>query len=299
MTESVGELVRLADALYAGLPETFTEARNRAAKDAAAAGEKSLAADVKKLKKPSTAAWAVNLLVRREAEQIQSVLDLAESLRAAAEALDGDQLRALNRQRRQLTSALATSARSLAREAGVRLSEAAVDQVEGMLNAAMLDPVAAQVVRTGRMLTAFTSTGVSELDLEAVVAVHEALDVAATPVEGAAPAPVELHVVRDTGAALAAAEEAVTEAGGRVDEAEAELAEIEESIGALDARRLQLQGEADELRRRLAAIDDEADQVEEDREEAEEARADARAVLDEARQSQAMAERALVRLQSD
>ena len=147
-------------------------------------GDKELAARVKKLKKPSVAAWAVNLLVRRESEQIDSVLGLAEQLRAAAEALDGDELRALTRQRRQLTTALASSARSLAREAGVRLTGPVVDQVEGMLTAAMLDPVAAQVVRTGRVVTAFTSTGVSELDVDGVVAVPEALDVQATPLEG-------------------------------------------------------------------------------------------------------------------
>ena len=301
MAESA-DLVRIADALYAGPPEEFTDARNQAAREAGLAGgdggtgDKALAAAVKKLKKPSTAAWAVNLLVRREAEQIASVLELAESLRAAAEALDGDQLRALTRQRRQLTSALATSARSLAREAGVRLTGPVVDQVEGMLNAAMLDPVAAQVVRTGRMLTAFTSTGMSELDLDAVVAVPEALEVAATPVEADEPVPVELHIVRDTGAALAAAEEAVSEADGRVAEAEAELTEVEQSIRALDGRRLQLQGEADELRRRLATLDEKADQVEEEREEAEDARDDARAVLEEAQRAQSSAVRARDRL---
>ncbi len=301
MAEDSADLAAIADVLYAGPADGFTDARNQAARDAGAAGgadAKALAAAVKRLKKPSLAAWAVNLLVRREAEQIGSVLELAASLRAAADALDGDELRALNRQRRQLTSALATSARSLARENGVRLTGSVVDQVEGMLNAAMLDPVAAQVVRTGRVLTAFTSTGMSELDLAAVVAVPEALEVAATPLEGdEEPAPVELHVVRDTGAALRAAEEAVTEAGERVAEAQAELNEVEESIRTLDARRLQLQGEADELRRRLARIDDEADQVEEEREEADEARDDARAVLEEAQRAQSSAVRARDRLQ--
>ena len=47
----------------------------------------------------------------------------------------------------------------------MRLTAPVVEQVEGMLNAAMIDPVAAQAVRTGRVLTAFTSTGVSELDV--------------------------------------------------------------------------------------------------------------------------------------
>src|SRR6188768_3484779 len=170
------ELTEIADRLYGGSADGFTEARNAAAREV---GDKALAAQVKKLKKPSVAAWAVNLLVRRESTQIDSVLELAESLRAAAEALDGNELRALTRQRRQLTTALASTARSLARDAGVRLTGPVVDQVEGMLTAAMLDEVAAQVVRTGRVVTAFTSTGVSDLDVAGVVAVPESLDVQA------------------------------------------------------------------------------------------------------------------------
>ena len=89
---TVDELTAIADALYAGPADEFTDARNRAAKDV---GDKELSAQIKKLKKPSVAAWAVNLLVRRESEQIDSVLGLAGQLRAAAEALDGNELRAL------------------------------------------------------------------------------------------------------------------------------------------------------------------------------------------------------------
>ncbi len=289
------ELAAIADTLYAGSPDEFTEARNRAAKEV---GEKDLAARIKKLKKPSVAAWAVNLLVRRESEQIDSVLGLAEQLRAAAEALDGDELRALTRQRRQLTSALASSARSLARDTGTRLTGPVVDQVEGMLTAAMLDPVAAQVVRTGRIVTAFTSTGVSELDVESVVAVPEAIDVRATPVEGGTDEeePVALHVVPDGGAKLAAAEEALEEAEQHVTAAERALTEVKAAVEELNARRLQLQGEADELRRRLATIEDDVDQVDEDLEEAEESRDDAEAVLGEAREARSNAEETVARL---
>jgi hypothetical protein len=291
----VDELTAIADALYAGPADDFTDARNLAAKGV---GDKELAAQIKKLKKPSVAAWAVNLLVRRESEQIDSVLGLAGQLRAAAEALDGDELRALTRQRRQLTTALASSARSLAREAGVRLTGPVVDQVEGMLTAAMLDEVAAQVVRTGRVVTAFTSTGVSELDVASVVAVPESLDVRATPVAGEAEEaePVALHVVPDGGAKLAAAEDALEEAGQHVTAAERELTEAEAVVEELNARRLQLQGDADELRRRLAAIEDDVDQVDEDLEEAEDTRDDAQVVLTEARRSQAAAEEAVARL---
>jgi regulator of replication initiation timing len=296
----VDELTAIADALYALPADSFTDARNASARDC---GDKQLAARVKKLKKPSVAAWAVNLLVRRESDQIDSVLELADSLRAAAEALDGDELRALTRQRRQLTSALASSARSLAREAGVRLTGPVVDQIEGILNAAMLDPVAAQVVRTGRVLTAFTSTGVSELEVESAVALPDQLDVRASRVDGPADdedeaAPPALHVVPDDGARLAAAEDALEEATGRVTEAELELGEVEQSVESLNARRLQLQGEAEELRRRLAAIEDDVDQVDDDLEEAEEARDEARSVLQEAQHARVSAEKALARLRN-
>ena len=296
------ELTGIADRLYASSADAFTEARNAAAREC---GDKALAERIKKLKKPSVAAWAVNLLVRRESDQIDSVLDLADSLRAAAEALDGDELRALTRQRRQLTTALASSARSLAREAGVRLTGPVVEQVEGMLNAAMLDPVAAQAVRTGRVLTAFTSTGVSELDVEAVVALPDAARLAGRSPRGARRRgrrgerrvrSTGLHAVPDGGAKLAAAEDALEEATERVAEAEQELAEVDQSVEALNARRLQLQGEADELRRRLAAIEDDVDQVDDELEEAGEARDDARDVLEEARRAHAKAEKELTRL---
>lgn len=289
------ELAAIADRLYAAPADTFTDARNATAKEC---GDKALAARVKKLKKPSVAAWAVNLLVRRQGDQIESALELADSLRAAADALDGDELRALTRQRRQLTTALASSARSLARESGVRLTGPVVDQIEGMLNAAMLDPEAARVVRTGRMVTAFTSTGVSELDVESVVALPEALDIRASPVDGPdeEEAPVGLHAVPDDGARLAGAEDTLEEATGRVARAEQELTGIDQSVEELNARRLQLQGEADELRRRLAAIENDVDQVDDELEEAGEAQEDARVVLDDARAAQVAAEKTLASL---
>lgn len=291
--EATAALVEIADRLYGGTPDTFTADRNEAARGC---GDASLAVLVRALRKPSVAAWAVNALVRRETAQIDSVLELAESLRAAAAALDGEELRALTRQRRQLTAALATTARSLARDAGVRLTGPVVEQVEGMLTAAMLDSVAAEVVRTGRVLTAFTSTGLSELDVASVVALPEALDVRAVPVEEPQGEPVALHVVPDSGAKLAAAQEALTGATGQVDEAAAELAECEQAVENLNARRLQLQGEADELRRRLAAIEDEVDDVDEGLDQASESRDDARGVLEEARRTLRRAEEALARL---
>ena len=152
---SADPLLEVADRLYGLSPGDFTAARDAEAK--ALAADKGIAARVKALRKPSIAAWAINLLVRREAEQIDQVLALGESLREAAASMAGEELRALTRQRRQLTSALATTARDLAREDDVRLTAAVVDQVEGMLTAAMLDPVASRAV--GSLLDDLVAAG--------------------------------------------------------------------------------------------------------------------------------------------
>lgn len=286
------QLVEVADALYALPAEEFTEARNARARELA---DKALVARVKKLKKPSVAAWAVNRLVRREAEQIDAVLELAGSLREAAEALDGDELRALTRQRRQLTTALATAARTHAREAGVRLTGPVVDQVERMLTAAMLDPVAADVLRSGLVVAAFSSTGVSELDVPEVIAVPEAVGVRARPA-AAAPAKPALHVVPDNGVRLEAAREAAEQAAAEVRQAESELVEAEDVLDRLQARRLQLQGEIDELRRRVATLEDDVDEVDEEIDEASAVHEDAAAVVAGARAEEAKARAAWEKL---
>jgi chromosome segregation ATPase len=293
-------LLAIADRLYAEPLSGFTAARDAAAKEAAAGEEadRELAARVKALKKPSVAAWAVNLLVRREDEQIDQMLALGESLRAAAESMAGEELRALTRQRRQLTHALADTARELARDEGTRLTTAVVDQVEGVLTAAMLDPVAAAVVRSGLVLTAFTTTGVSEIDVAAVCAVPEATGELAghraTRTERAAP---DLRLVpEDEGMRREAARDRVEEATRGLDEAREDLGQVERTVEDLQARRLQLHGEIDELRRRLAALEDDVDGVDEDLEDAEAGREEAAAAVAAAQAELDAARRALEEL---
>jgi hypothetical protein len=291
---SSAELVAIADELYAEPVGSFTAARDAAAR---ASADKSLAARVKALKKPSLAAWAVNLLVRRESDQIDQVLELAASLRAAAESLDGEGLRTLTRQRRQLTAALTTSAGHLVREYDVRLTAAVADQVEGVLTAAMIDPVAADVVRSGLVVTAFTSTGVSELELAAVCAVPEALGHRAEPRASQAPSgPPTLHVVPDDGIRLEAAQERVEEAVLGLAEANEELEHVTSRGVKLQARRLQLQGEIDELRRKLAGLEEDVDALDEEIEESDDAVDEARTVAEAAEENLTEARAALAEL---
>ena len=270
----MAELLTIADRLYAELPATFTAARAAAAKEQS---DKALGKQVKALKKPSVAAWAINLLVRRETEQIDQVLGVAVALREAADAMDGDELRALTRQRRQLTTALATTARALARDEGIKLSGPVVDQVEAMLNAAMLDPDAAEVVRSGMVIGAFSSTGVGALDAAAYVALPEALGFEATAATHEAP---KLTVVpEDDAVRRARAEDALADAEAERDRVRTDVDEITASLAELGARRLQLAEEIDELKRKLASLEEDLDAVEDDIEDGEAAQAEATETL--------------------
>ncbi len=288
---SSSDLLAVADRLYAEPAATFTPRRDAEAK---ACGDKELASRIKALKKPSTAAWAVNLLVRREGEQIDQVLAIAESLRAAAASMDGEELRTLTRQRRQLTAALTSTARDLMRLEGVRLTTAVADQVEGMLTAAMLDPRAAEVVRSGLVVAAFTSTGLSELDVAGVCAVPEVAGHVAAAVE---PSPPTLHVVPDDGVRLEAARDRVSEAEHAAAGARQDLKHLQVRVDKLHARRLQLQGEIEELRRRLAGLEDDVDSVDEDLEEHDDQLEAARGDVEDAETELATARRELERLE--
>jgi hypothetical protein len=274
------DLLSIADELYAASLGDFTPLRDARAKELKA--DKAAAAAVKALRKPSMAAWVVNLLVRREAEQVAQVLSVGAALREAQASLDGAELRALTRQRRQLTSAVTTRARAAAADEGVRVTQAVADQVEATLTAAMLDAGAAEAVRSGLLVSALAATGVDAVDVAAAVAVPEALGFAATPREPqAAPRPA-LSVVPDAEPderARRDAEEAVQEAETAWEKAGVAATTARESVAGLEARALQVQAEIDELRGRLAELEQASEDNDEELAEAEDARDEAESEL--------------------
>jgi hypothetical protein len=293
-------LLELADELYALPLEEFTPARDARVRELKA--DKELAAAVKRLKRPSVAAWVVNLFVRRETGQVEQVIAVGDALRQAQEGMDATELRALTRQRRQLTSAVTQQARTLARDEGVKVTQAVADQVEATLTAAMLDAACARAVRSGLLVAGLASTGVDAVDVAGAVAVPEALGFegvgfAATATSAAEPAPPELHVVPDEGARRREeAEAALARAEEQVDEAAAALAEADVAVEQVQARTLQLQAEMDELRRTLAGLESSAEEADEELEEAEEAQAEARSSHTDAVKARDKAQAALDKL---
>ncbi|MFC7497583.1 MULTISPECIES: hypothetical protein [unclassified Nocardioides] len=290
------ELLEIADELY-GLPlADFTPARDARAKELKGTP---LAARVKSLRKPSIAAWVANLLVRRDAEQVDQVLAVGAALREAQESMSADELRALTRQRRQLTAAVTTGARRIAREEGTKVTQAVADQVEATLTAAMVDERCGQALRSGMLVAALTTTGLEPAEVEGAVAVPEALGFVAPPREVEPPGRPDLHVVPDPEAdqkAVRAAEDALEQAEEAYAGAEAAHGDAAAAVETLEARGLQFQSEIAELRSRIDELEAAAEETDEELAEAEEARTEAQSDLDAATKVRAAAQAELERL---
>lgn len=296
-------LLGVAQELYGLTPAEFTAARNDAAKQAKDDGDKQLSERVKALRKPGTAAWVVNLLVREDADEIAQMLDVGEALQRAQADLDGDALRELNRQRRKLITVIAQKGRSLARDQGVKVSGAVAEQVEQTLHAAMVDSDAAAAVRTGMLVEPLAPEGFGGLKVANAMA-HTALGQGSSqtgagsrtkPRKGASKKSSlravpeedpeerrreELAKARqEASAAIAAAEAELAEARG-------ELAGREGKVSDLQAACLQVNGEIDELKRQIDELEDRLERLDDESD-------DARAERDEAAERVALAESAL------
>lgn len=258
------DLMAAADELYSLRPDEFVARRNSLAAEARTGGDRDLAAEIKKLAKPNTAAWVVNMLVRHEADQVDQVLQLGASLREAQESMAGDQLRELGRQRRQLTAAVTRQARALAAELGQSVADPVAVQVEDTLHAAMVDEDAAKAVRTGLLVKPLAVSGSEAADVVESVALPQAMGEAAVR---RAPAPrargrkepepkkPDLAVVEDNSRAIEEAETALADAEGGLAEAERKLAKAQSKVEKREAKGLQLQSELEELRRRVAELE--------------------------------------------
>ena len=236
---SAAQLDAIAVELYSLPPDDFTAARNARA----AAADRSLAARVKTLRKPTAAAWAVDLLARDG--QLAEALELAGALREAQDDLDGAELARLSRQRRALVAALATQAVDLAAERGVAVSAAARADVEKTINAAVMDAEAAAAVMTARLVTPLEAGAFEPDDL--------ADSVAGSLPGAAAPPPRDDLAARR---ARKAAELAVREAERAANEAERELTRIDARRAKAHERLDHVRERIDDLRRDLQRLED-------------------------------------------
>ncbi|GIG37597.1 hypothetical protein [Cellulomonas pakistanensis] len=174
----MADLAEVAAGLYGVRPGDFTAARTAAVRAARQAGDRELATAVGALRKPSSAAAAVNLLVRERPDELGSLLDLGVRLREAQAALAGPDLRALHGEQQRAVGAAADAALGLLGGGG---SAAVRGQVEATLRAAMGDPDAAAAVATGLLVRDLFSSGFEPVDVDGAVAVPDAPPLAGAP----------------------------------------------------------------------------------------------------------------------
>ncbi|MGC4886948.1 hypothetical protein [Micromonospora sp. DT227] len=162
MPDVPADLVRR---LYATPPEKFVAARDAAVAQARGAGDPRTAREIGRLRRPTVAAWLVNLLAIRRPELVADLAQLADSLRAAQRDLRGGKLRELSAQRRAVVGALVAEVRKLAaaEPAAPSVGKLPLGEVEATLNAALSDTEVAEQVRAGRLLRASHYAGFGEV----------------------------------------------------------------------------------------------------------------------------------------
>ncbi|MFI7215285.1 hypothetical protein ACIBP4_29850 [Micromonospora maritima] len=151
--------------LYATPPDRFVAARDAAVAEARQAGDPRTAREIGRLRRPTVAAWLVNLLAIRRPELVADLTQLAEALRAAQRDLRGGTLRELSAQRRAVVGALVAEVRRLAaaEPAAPPAGKLPLGEVEATLNAALSDTEVADQVRAGRLLRASHYAGFGEV----------------------------------------------------------------------------------------------------------------------------------------
>lgn len=267
-------------ALYAGSPEAFVASR----KDRASECEDAeLASRILVLRKPSIAAWVVNVFAQERAGQLGEALRLAAELREARDELDASALAKLGRERRALTRRLAETAAEIAGSRGERITPATREAVERSISAAFFDPLAASAVASGRLLRALEPTA-SATDIRDAVA-GDIASFEATP-QRPTDELQERRARREAERRLAAAEKDQVAA-------ERELAKQETELQGLRDRAAELAEKAEELEAELTRTRVAASHVEQDIPEAQERQAIAAERVDDAVEATALARKAL------
>lgn len=159
-------LVDIALELYSGPPDQFVARRNAYA---AESGDAEVATAIRALRKPTLAAWVVNVFARERSSKLDEALQLAQELRDAQADLDAATLAQLGRERRALTARLASDASALATARGGSVSAATLEAVRQTISAAFFDEAAAAAVSSGRLVHELEPSTTSLLELAEVV----------------------------------------------------------------------------------------------------------------------------------
>jgi hypothetical protein len=160
------------DDLY-GLPlDAFVPERDALAKRLRADGRRDEAAEVKALRKPSVAAWAVNQAVRTQSKAARELWEAGDALIRAQEDLlagrgDARSMRAAVDRERSALGELAGAARGLLTSEGRDLGDTTIERVRETLHAAAIDPAARADVAPGRVTRELAHAGLGGIEAAA------------------------------------------------------------------------------------------------------------------------------------
>jgi hypothetical protein len=249
-------LADIAADLYSGPPDEFVAARNARAKEVADPG---LGTQIKALKKPSIAAWVVNVFAQERTVQLGQALQLAQELREAQDDLDATTLAQLGRQRRALTAQLAREAVGLASSRGERITPATGEAVQQTITAAFFDPDAAAAVASGRLVRELEASAPVDLDIAVGGGRPEPLTAAPPPTDEVK----ARRERREVEAAVHNAEQEVLRAQRDETQAESDARNLTRRVDDLTARERDLQAqlaaaraELEEAKSRVPDLDD-------------------------------------------
>lgn len=178
MTEALDPAA--VEALYAESPGRFIEARHDLVERLKEAGALDTAREARALRKPTTAAWAVNRIAREHPREMEALIaagkDLASAQREVASGGSVDRLREAASERRRLVDLLVRAASQTLKDAGMAAARATLDEVSSTLMAIATNQEAAERVRRGvldKELPAPAGFGDEQLDAALLASVSE------------------------------------------------------------------------------------------------------------------------------
>ena len=164
-----GALATALRSLYAVPPEEFMAERKRLVAAEKADGDPAVAKEIGTLRKPSLAAWAVNLLAREAPDLVDGLADLGGRMRAAQGRLDTDALTSMRPERDQLLAEVGRPTVQLVADAGRTCSAAAQQDVRATAIAALADEQAMAAMASGQLARPLSYSGFGEVDLSEAV----------------------------------------------------------------------------------------------------------------------------------
>ena len=227
-------------ALYRRPLSDFTEARDKLAADLARRGEKAAAKEVKRLRKPTVAAWAVNRVAHMHGDQMVRLFELRERMQ---EAQDATELRRLAAERRALVGRLVNSAGEILQREGHAASAATLDKITSTLQAGD-SAEERELLLKGRLSRELSPSGFGDFSL--------------VPAASEEAAPEEDTAARREAEALA---DAATEAEREAAELERAAAELKRAAARAEEQAQAAARAAAAARRRAEEARDRADEA--------------------------------------